>query len=299
MVFNADDFGYTSSINQAVRLAHGAGLLKSASLMATGEAFEEAASMSLSLEGFEVGVHLCATQTRSCLSGSRVAGLLGEDGFFRFGLAELGLRLLVSPALAEQIILEWRAQIERILDAGLRPDHLNSHQHVHMHPMLFGRALDLAAEYEIPLVRMPHTNFRLNARLDHGRLASKFIKASVFNALRGACLLAHDTDRPGVYLADHTYGLLQIGRTDAAYLLRLLPRLPEGVSEIYIHPGLKPEPCSPHIRRDVELAALMSPEVRRAVDEQRLTVTTFRRWAESIAVEPEAEPAAQSFAYRG
>lgn len=299
VVFNADDFGYTSNINQAVKLAHGAGLLKSASLMATGEAFDEAVSISQNLEDFEVGVHLCATQTQSCLPDDHIPALLASDGSFRFGLAELGCRLLVSAALAEQIVLEWRAQIERILEAGLRPDHLNSHQHVHMHPVLFGRALDLAAEYGIPLIRMPHTNFRLNASLDRGRLISKFLKASIFNALRGACLLAHDAGRPGVYLADHTYGLLQIGRTDASYLVKLLPELPEGVSEIYIHPALEPEPCSPHIRRDVELAALMSPEVRRAVEEQKLTVTTFRRWVESVLPEPESESVGESFAYRG
>jgi hopanoid biosynthesis associated protein HpnK len=299
VVFNADDFGHTRSINQAVQLAHGAGLLKSASLMASGAAFDEAVSIAQGLEDFEVGVHLCATQTRSCLREEHIPGLLAADGSFRFGLAELGCRLLLTPSLADQIVLEWRAQIERILAAGLRPDHLNSHQHVHMHPVLFGRALDLAAEHGIPLVRMPHTNFRLNAGIDGGRLASKFLKACVFNALRGACLLVHEPSRPGVYAADHTYGLLQIGRTDASYLVKLLPQLPEGVSEIYIHPGLRPEACSPHIRRDIELAALMSPEVAATVEEQKLTVTTFRRWVESIAPEPEPEQVAESFSCRG
>jgi hopanoid biosynthesis associated protein HpnK len=295
VVFNADDFGYTQNINRAVQLAHGGGLLKSASLMATGDAFEDAASMAMSLEDFEVGVHLCATQTSTCLPERLLPGI-SSGGRFRFGLAELGFRLFFSTTLADQISGEWRAQIEKILKSGLRPDHLNSHQHLHMHPVLFGRALDLAAEYGIPLMRMPHTNFGLNASLDRGRFASKFLKAAVFNGLRGACLMFHGVERPGLYLADHTYGLLQIGRTDESYLVRLLPKLPGGVSEIYIHPGLKPEPCSPHIRRDVELAALLSRRVRQTVEDEQLTVTTFRRWVDSFAAE--SEPAAETLVVR-
>ena len=168
-----------------------------------------------------------------------------------------------------------------------------------MHPVLFGRVLDLAEEYKIPLVRMPHTNFQLNARLDRHRLVSKFLKAAVFNGLRGCCLVFHKAKRANVYLADHTYGLLQIGRTDAAYLVKLLPRLPEGFSEIYIHPGLRPEPCSPRIRRDLELAALLSPRVRAVVERERLTVTTFRQWADSFGAETESSSTIESVAVRG
>ena len=298
MVFNADDFGYSRSINQAVRLAHGGGLLKSASLMATGDAFDEAVLIATSLDEFEVGVHLCATQTRALLPERHLPGL-AAGGRFRFGVAGLGMRLFASKALAAQIVREWRAQIEAILEAGLRPDHLNSHQHLHMHPVLFGRVLELAAEYNIPLVRMPHTNFGLNARIDRNRLVSKFLKAAVFNGLRGCCLAFHQVDRPEVYLTDHTYGLLQIGRTDEAYLLKLLPNLPGGVSEIYIHPGLRPELCSPQIRRDVELASLISPGVREAVKNEGLEVTTFRRWVDSFRAETEAASNGATLALRG
>ncbi len=298
VVFNADDFGYSSNINQAVQIAHGGGLLKSASLMATGNAFDEAVSMAMTLEDFQVGVHLCATQTRSCLPGRHLPGLMGSDGYFRHGLAEIGFRLLFARRYVLEIVREWRAQIERILGAGLRPDHLNSHQHLHMHPALFGRVLDLAEEYKIPLVRMPHTNFQLNARLDRSRLVSKFLKAAVFNGLRGCCLAFHEVDRPSVHLADHTYGLLQIGKSDEAYLAKLLPWLPEGCSEIYIHPGLRPEPCSPHIRRDVELAALLSPRLCEMVENEQLVVTTFRQWVDSFEAETELPSTIESMAVR-
>jgi len=298
VVFNADDFGYSRSINHAVRLAHGGGLLKSASLMATGGAFDEAVLIASGLDGFEVGVHLCATQTRSRLPARHLGDLTDADGRFRFGVLELGARLLTSDALVAGIVMEWRAQIEAIFDAGLRPDHLNSHQHLHMHPALFGRAMDLAEEYKIPLVRMPHTNFKLNARLDRRRLVSKFLKSVVFNGLRGCCLAFHQAGRPDVYLADHTYGLLQIGRTDETYLLKLLPELPGGLSEIYIHPGLHPEPCSPQIRRDLELAALTSPRVREAVEAEELEITTFRQWVDATMLETEASSTSGALAFR-
>lgn len=299
VVFNADDFGYSHNINQGIQLAHGGKLLKSASLMATGDAFDEAVSMAKSLEDFEVGVHLCATQTHSCLAGRHLPLLTRGAGCFRMGLAEIGVQLFYSRRLAREILNEWRAQIERILNAGLRPDHLNSHQHVHMHPVLFGHTIELAEQYDIPLVRMPRTNFRLNASLDGSRVVSKFLKAAVFSTLRGCCLAFHDVERSNISLADHAYGLLQIGRTDDKYLVKLLSRVPEGFSEIYMHPGLRPEPCSPHVKRDVELAALLSPSVREAVENEKLTVTTFRRWIDSSETEPEATTAAEPVAVRG
>lgn len=295
VVFNADDFGYTSGINEAIALAHGGGLLKSASLMASGGAFDQAVCLAHSLEDFGVGVHLCTTQTRSCLPANEIPDLVdGIDGRFRLSLPELGLRLLSSPRLAGQVIREWRAQIERILGEGIHPDHLNSHQHVHMHPALFDKCLELAEEFNIPVVRMPHTNFWLNAKLDSSGLPQKLFKALVFGTLRSSCLALHRAEEYGVLLADHTYGLLQIGRTDDEYLAKLLPHLPGGFSEIYIHPGVRPEPCSPWIKRDMELAALLSARVREAVEQQGLTITTFRRWAEASRVEAADRLPAQS-----
>src|SRR5207247_6609511 len=129
----------------------------------------------------------------------------------------------------------------------------------------------------------------LNSSLDPANFFSKFLKAGVFNGLRAACHAFHDTDRPNICLTNHTYGLLQLGRTNATYLTNLLPLLPDGLSEIYIHPGMKPEPCSPQIRRDVELAALLSPWVRETLENEKLTATTFRSW---IGSEPALQPAA-------
>lgn len=276
VVFNADDFGYTRGINEAVRLAHQNGLLKSASLMATGSAFDEAVGLAHALDGFETGIHLCATQTRSLLPARLLKDLVDENGWFRHSLASLGARLLFSDRLVDQVTREWRAQIEKILAAGLKPDHMNAHQHLHMHPRLFERVLALADEHGIPLIRLAHTNYRLTSRLDRRRLLQKSAKAAVFTALRWSCGRTRSIDRYSVCIADHTYGLLQVGRMDETYLLKLLPRLPAGFSEIYVHPGLRTEACSPHIPRQAELAALLSPRVLELVERESIIATTFR-----------------------
>jgi hypothetical protein len=66
---------------------------------------------------------------------------------------------------------------------------------------------------------------------------------------------------------------------DEKRLLRLLPFLPEGVSEIYFHPATRQTPAlaaaMPGYRHADELAALLSPAVRRQVEMLGLTLTSY------------------------
>jgi len=55
---NADDFGFTRDVNQGIIEAHQRGILTAATLMANGEAFEDAVRLARENPRLDVGAHL-------------------------------------------------------------------------------------------------------------------------------------------------------------------------------------------------------------------------------------------------
>ena len=68
--------------------------------------------------------------------------------------------------------------------------------------------------------------------------------------------------------AANVAGLLQNARVDEPYLARLLPRLPEGDSELYSHPSLD--------EFKNEFDALISPRVREQVDQLGIKLIRYQ-----------------------
>ncbi|MEQ1919076.1 MAG: ChbG/HpnK family deacetylase, partial [Elusimicrobiota bacterium] len=77
------------------------------------------------------------------------------------------------------------------------------------------------------------------------------------------------------------FGLFETGAMVESAWLRLIPLLPDGLTEIYGHPatatvGLLKE-TMPGYRHAEELAALMSPRVREALERAGAQLTSFSR----------------------
>ncbi len=147
LIINADDFGLTPGINRGILRAFTRGALTSATIMANGTAWREAVESARSHPGLGVGVHLNLTSLRPVLPPEQVPSLVDKKGKFRRQFWRLGF---VSKA---QVRLEWRAQIRRLVDAGLKPTHLDSHHHVHLWGGLVDVAWELATEFAIPAMR--------------------------------------------------------------------------------------------------------------------------------------------------
>lgn len=217
LVINADDFGLTPGVNEAVIRAHQGGVLTSATLMAGGLAWQEAVELSKATPSLGVGVHLTLTALKPVLPPEQIPSLVGRSGGFRrqFWWAPLWRKAEVER--------EWRAQITRLMEAGLRPTHLDSHHHVHLWPGLTEVVGNLAREFGIPAVRYisPHS-FTL---MGVGGWQRWIATASWRRA--GAQALAKPDTVAGIEaFPSNRDGL-------AAYLIRLEP----GVHELYCHPG--------------------------------------------------------------
>ena len=289
VIFNADDFGRSSEINRAVVLAHREGILTSASLMVTGDALEEAVALAQTAPTLAVGLHLVLSDGRPASPPEEVPHLLGGGERFPANPARVWIQYMFSVAARAEMAREVRAQFEGFAATGLSLDHVDAHQHIHMHPAVFNALLPLARQYGARGVRLPRDDFGLAMRYDRRDPAVKAVWATVFGILcrryagdavsaAARCLdsLAvapgQVSAARGLAVADRVYGLMQSGRMEEAYVLRVLARAPgtyparnATVVELYFHPATASE-SEPLGSNPGDLATLLSPAVRRAVE---------------------------------
>ncbi len=278
VLFTADDFGLSPFLNQAVALAHRFGLLRNASLMAGGGAFSQAVTLSRNFPGLCLGVHLTLIQGRAILPPPAIPNLVDSEGCFPNDPVAAGWRYFFNPALLPEIRRELRAQIEMVLQAGITVWQLNGHLNLHLHPRLVSLVVDLAKEYGIPALRLAREDWRTTLALAPDGPLPKTALGCIFAVLsRRARRLAASS---GLFVNDHLFGLTHDGRLTEDYLVRLMPRLKPGLTEICGHPALAADPAlreaaAGYLRQE-EFNALVSPRLKRVLQENGIEVTDFR-----------------------
>jgi hopanoid biosynthesis associated protein HpnK len=260
LIVNADDFGRSHSINQAVIRAHREGILTTASLMVNGEAAEEAIELSRCSPELGVGLHLSLICGTSALEPAEIPDLVKGQRHFSNNPIRAGLLYFFRRAQRPQLEREIKAQFQKFRASGLKLDHVNGHLHFHMHPIVFGILAVHAREWGITHFRLTRDLFWLNLRLAHGHLFYRATHALVFSLLS---LRARPVLRGlGIKHTAVVFGLLQNAHVDENYLSGLLEKLPPGDSELYSHPSLG------EFKREFE--ALISPRVREIIARHRI-----------------------------
>jgi len=236
LIVNADDFGRSHAINQAVIRAHREGILTTASLMVNEAAADEAVDLARQNPGLGVGLHLSVACGRSALPPSAVPQLVNCHSLFSNNPAAAGFRYFFSAACRAQLRDEIAAQFEKFRASGLNLDHVNGHLNMHLHPSVLKILCDNAARSEVRALRLTRDPFLLNARLASGHWIYRLGHAVIFGLLsaRARPVLA----RRNIRHTGAVFGLLQSGRVDDGYVRKLLPLLPLGDSELYSHPSL-------------------------------------------------------------
>ncbi len=258
LIVNADDFGMTEAVNQGIVEAHDSGIVTSASLMATGSAFEHAVALAKTRPALAVGVHLTLTEQRP-LTGRAAASLVGADGRFPPHLVQFaGLHMRGKVVLA-QVRAELDAQIRKVRDAGIAVSHLDGHQHVHVLPGIAAIVVELAAAHGIRAVRYP--NERVRAYMLRGLGNARRLTEQV--VLGAVCALS---PLRALRRSDSFVGFYFGGRLDEDNLATVLGRLPaRGTVELMCHPGGDDSRAAEGYWQyswAAERAALMSPRIR-------------------------------------
>jgi chitin disaccharide deacetylase len=278
VIFTADDFGLSGALNGAVALAHHAGLLRSAAVMAAGPQTAAALALACDLPGLCLGVHLTLIQGQAVLPPRHLPHLVDSQGFFPNDPVATGWRYFRESRLLPEIRRELAAQIEAVQRAGHTVWFVNSHLNLHLHPRLVPVVVDLCREYGIPAIRLAREDWRTTLALAPDGPVPKVAQGLIFAILARQ---AEKTARAaGLIMNNQLFGLLNDGRMTENYLLGLVPRLQPGVTEICCHPGLFADEellrWAPRYRRQEELAALMSPRLKEALAAAEVRVTDFR-----------------------
>lgn len=264
LIINADDFGLSGGANRGIMRAWQEGILTGASLMAGGDAFEEAAAFARANPKLQVGLHLTLVHGSAVLEQLGVPALTDHGGRFGDDPVLAGMRYFFLTSLGKKLYREIEAQIVKCLDAGIALTHIDGHLNIHMHPVVFDILCQLMPRYNIRSFRLTRENLPANLALDRRRLAGKCADAFIFAMLSKRC--RPRLDRLGIAYAGEVKGLLNSGRMTQGYLLKALEGLDDGVTEIYFHPGCRPCPTlerrMPDYLHEEELAALMSPQVK-------------------------------------
>jgi hopanoid biosynthesis associated protein HpnK len=265
LIVNADDFGRSRSINEAVIRAHQDGILTTASLMVNGAYADEAAALARQNPRLGVGLHVSLICGTSALKPAEIPGLVDHAGNFSDRPVATGIRYYIRPGLRPQLEREIRAQFEKFQATGLALDHVNGHLHFHLHPVIFRILMKRAGDWGVHRFRLTRDLFGLNLRLASGHFFYRASHALLFGMLAPPARQA--LRRLGIRHTQTVFGLLQNSRVDEDYVSRLVPRLPPGDSELYSHPSLD------EFRN--EFVALMSPRVRALVREQGVELIRY------------------------
>ena len=244
-------------MNEAIERAHLQGILSTASLMVTGSAAADAVRRAKRLPHLRVGLHLVVVEGDAMLPAA-LPYVVDEMGRFPSDQARLGVDYFFRPAVRQQLAREVEAQYRAFMATGLRLDHANAHKHMHLHPTVGALLIRAGLEHGLPAMRVPSeppgvmracgTAQGLGARALHAWTR----------------LLRRQGARAGLQMNDWAFGLAWTGHMTAERLLRLAPALPEGLSEVYFHPGTGPG--TPGYEHEAELAALLDPAVREAFE---------------------------------
>ena len=262
LLVNADDFGFTRGVNSGIVEAHTRGILTATTLMANGAAFDDALVLARETPTLDIGCHLV---------------LVGGESLVSRQEFPLTVRQLLQAVALKRIdpYVELKAQIDRIVQAGLRPVHMDTHKHTHLFPPILDAVARLSREFRIPWIRRP-----FDFPVEPGGLPlSKRLVSKAFGVVRPR--LERVLKQNGCRSTDHFAGFSLTGRFTAADVVALIRALPEGSTEFMVHPGH----CTAELRgartrlkesRAAELAALVAPEVRRALEEAGVKLSGYR-----------------------
>lgn len=236
LIINADDFGRSHSVNEAVIRAHREGILTSASLMVNEAACEEAVALARENPKLGVGLHLTLLCGKSALPPAKIPGLVNVQGNFSARPVATGFRYFFKRSLREQLRAEIHAQFQKFRATGLPLDHVNGHLHLHLHPVIFEILMEDADKLEIRHLRLTRDCLSRSRRMARGRWFYRLSHAAIYEWLSRRA--RGPLQQRGIRHAQITFGLLQNAHVDEEYMLKLLPELPSGDSELYSHPSL-------------------------------------------------------------
>ena len=273
LIVNADDFGLSPEVNAGVIRAHRDGILGSASLMVAELAARDAAELARQNPALDVGLHAAVCRGRSVLDAAQLRGAVGASGQFIGNPVLAGMRYFFDRSMRVKMTDELRAQIERHLELVGYLNHIDGHLNFHVHPLFADILIDLAVEYKVPCLRLPRESVMTTLRLRRDHATRKLVESAIFRTLSRRT--RRIMSERGLRSTDALFGLHQSGHLSEDYIVGVIRRLRDGITELYFHPAADVGGIPPAAEAQLEVEILLSPRVREAIDRNAIELTTF------------------------
>ncbi|MDE3106191.1 MAG: ChbG/HpnK family deacetylase, partial [Acidobacteriota bacterium] len=236
LIVNADDFGLTRGVNQAVAELHDAGVLTSTTLMATGGALHDAVRLLHERPHLGVGCHLVFTDGVPLSPPEAIPSLIGPDQrSLRPRLLDFAAAVLLGRIHEDDLFHEACAQLQHLQHLGIHLTHVDTHKHTHCFPVVARAVLRAALHCGVAAVRHPFEP-EWSARLSPAASLRR-VQIAALNRLQPAFQRELQA-APGVRTTQGTIGISATGSLDAATLHDILQALPNhGTFELCCHPG--------------------------------------------------------------
>jgi hopanoid biosynthesis associated protein HpnK len=275
LIINADDFGSSPGVNEAVERAHTKGILTSATLMTNMSGFEEAVAIARRLPRLGVGVHLNLFKSGPVSCDTQVECLVDSQGRFRYSARKLAFLATFSNKVRRAIKIEMSAQIQKVFDSGLHPTHLDSHKHIHWFAAVYPMVCSLAKRFDIPAVRNCRepafvSNVPWPLSTPEGKQEAKRLRRmAILNRLYDSELLRTEV----------TYGLSHIGRIDTNFFKAVSLYTSARTAELMTHPATEDDLADLgrlfKMNRKAEFEALCDDRTKRYLQEAGIELVHY------------------------
>ncbi len=275
LIINADDFGCSQEVNEAVERAHTRGVLTSATVMTNMGDFDEAVAIAKRLPRLGVGVHLNLFKSKPVSDDYRVRALLDLGGNFKYSPQMLAFLSMSCHKIRTAMKIEMAAQIQRLIDSGLMPTHLDSHKHIHFFPAVYAMVCSLARRFKIRAVRYcwepaAACDAPWPLSTPEGKEAARELRwMAKFNRL-------YDSE---LFRTQLTYGLTHVGRIDANFFKAVSIYSAAQTAEVMTHPATEDDAADAgkllKFNRKAEFEALCDERTKKYLHEAGMELINY------------------------
>jgi hopanoid biosynthesis associated protein HpnK len=284
LIVNADDFGFTGGINRAIVEAHTRGIVTSSTLMANGNAFQDAVRLAATVPRLSVGCHVVLIDGVPVLDAEllpSITSLNASGSRFRDGLKSFAALALAGRLNPQQIEIEVSAQIRKLQSAGVSVSHVDTHKHTHLFPAVLRPLLRAARACGVHAIRNPFgpgKPLKSSALLARPGLWTRYAEVKILRSL--AAKFRDAVKREGFVTPDGTLGIVVTGALDEKLFRAIAAIIPEGTWEFVCHPGYNDaDLASAKTRlrqsRETELRVLTMPEARQLLLDQGIALISY------------------------
>jgi len=281
LIINADDFGLTGGVNRAIVEAHARGVVTSATLMATGAAFDDAIARAKENPRLSVGCHVLLVDGTPASRAAALPSLVNGDQF-QNSLARFAHAALRGRLNASEITVEVVAQIHKLQRAGVEVSHVDTHKHTHMFPAVLRPLLEAARQCGVRAVRNPFAPLKPLAWAHLARRPRLWTRYSEVRALRGFFAgFRRTVAEMGMRTTDGSFGVLGTGALDEKLFASICGCIPEGTWEFVCHPGYNDAALSGvrtrlRASREAESKILTSADAKQTLERHGIEPISYR-----------------------